>query len=60
MKYQFICSGATKISQKVQEKIINEFSKVEKLLYKSENFDCRIVVKFRNNRSKIKASSERK
>ena len=53
MKYQFICSGATKISQKVQEKIINEFSKVEKLLYKSENFDCRIVVKFRNNRSKV-------
>ena len=49
MKYQIVCNGQ-KLSQNVQEKMIAELSRLEKLLYKSEDFECRIVVKFRNDR----------
>ena len=52
MKYQIICTD-TKISPVVQQKIIEKLGKVEKLLFRSEEFDCRIVVKFRNNKSKV-------
>lgn len=52
MKYQIVCSGQ-KLSQTVQEKMIAELSRLEKLLFKSEDFECRIVVKFRNNKSKV-------
>lgn len=52
MKYQIICTE-TKLSPVVQKNIIDKLGKVEKLLYKSEEFDCRIVVKFRNNKSKV-------
>lgn len=52
MKYQIICTE-TKLSPVVQQNIINKLSKLEKLLYKSDEFDCRIVVKFRNNKSKV-------
>ena len=52
MKYQIVCNGQ-KLSQPVQEKMIAELSRLEKLLFKSEDFECRIVVKFRNNKSKV-------
>ena len=52
MKYQIVCNGQ-KLSQLVQENMIAELSRLEKLLFKSEDFECRIVVKFRNNRSKV-------
>lgn len=52
MKYQIICTEH-KLSPVVQQNIINRLAKVEKLLYRSEEFDCRIVVKFRNNKSKV-------
>ena len=52
MKYQIICTD-TKISPVVQQNIIAKLGKVEKLLYRSEEMDCRIVVKFRNNKSKV-------
>jgi putative sigma-54 modulation protein len=52
MKYQIVCNGQ-KLSQNVQEKMIAELSRLEKLLFKSEDFECRIVVKFRNDRSKV-------
>lgn len=55
MKYQIISNGP-KISQKVQDKMISELSKLEKLLYRSDDFDCRIVVKFRNNKSKVEVT----
>ena len=49
MKYQIICTE-TKLSPVVQKNIIDKLEKVEKMLYTSEEFDCRIVVKFRNNK----------
>ena len=52
MKYQIVCNGQ-KLSQSVQENMIAKLSRLEKLLFKSEDFECRIVVKFRNNRSKV-------
>ena len=52
MKYQIVCNGQ-KLSQSVQENMIAELSRLEKLLFKSEDFECRIVVKFRNNKSKV-------
>lgn len=52
MKYQIVCNGQ-KLSQVVQENMIAELSRLEKLLFKSEEFECRIVVKFRNNKSKV-------
>ena len=52
MKYQIVCKD-TKMSPVVQEDIINRISRLEKMLFKSEEFDCRIVVKFRNNKSKV-------
>ena len=52
MKYQIVCSRQ-KLSQNVQENMIAELSRLEKLLFKSEDFECRIVVKFRNNKSKV-------
>ena len=52
MKYQIICTD-TKLSPVVQQNIIERLGKVEKLLHKSDEFDCRIVVKFRNNKSKV-------
>lgn len=52
MKYQIVCNGQ-KLSQVVQENMIVELSRLEKLLFKSENFECRIVVKFKNNKSKV-------
>ena len=52
MRYQIVCNGQ-KLSQVVQENMIAELSRLEKLLFKSEDFECRIVVKFRNNRSKV-------
>ena len=52
MKYQIVCNGQ-KLSQTVQENMIAELSRLEKLLFKSEDFECRIVVKFRNNKSKV-------
>ena len=52
MKYQIVCNGQ-KLSQVVQENMIAELSRLEKLLFKSEDFECRIVVKFRNNKSKV-------
>ena len=52
MKYQIVCNGQ-KLCQNVQEKMIAELSRLEKLLFKSEDFECRIVVKFRNDRSKV-------
>lgn len=52
MKYQIICTD-TKLSPVVQKNIIERLGKVEKLLHRSEEFDCRIVVKFRNNKSKV-------
>ncbi len=51
MKYQII--SQEKLSPIVQQNIIGKLTKVEKLLYRSEEFDCRIVVKFRNNKSKV-------
>ena len=55
MRYQIVCNGQ-KLSQVVQENMIAELSRLEKLLFKSEDFECRIVVKFRNNRSKVEIS----
>ena len=52
MKDQIVCKD-TKMSPVVQEDIINRISRLEKMLFKSEEFDCRIVVKFRNNKSKV-------
>ena len=52
MKYHIVCNGQ-KLSQVVQENMIAELSRLEKLLFKSEDFECRIVVKFRNNKSKV-------
>ena len=52
MKYQIICTD-TKLSPVVQQNIIERLGKVEKLLHRSDEFDCRIVVKFRNNKSKV-------
>ena len=52
MRYQIVCNGQ-KLSQVVQENMIAELSRLEKLLFKSEDFECRIVVKFRNNKSKV-------
>ena len=52
MKYQIVCNGQ-KLSQLVQDNMIAELSRLEKLLFKSEDFECRIVVKFRNNKSKV-------
>ena len=52
MRYQIVCNGQ-KISQTVQDKMTKQLSKLEKLLYRSEDFECRIVVKFRNNKSKV-------
>lgn len=52
MKYQIICKD-TKISQVVQQNILERMEKVERLLTRSDDFDCRIVIKFRNNRSKV-------
>ena len=52
MKYQIVCNGQ-KLSQVVQENMVAELSRLEKLLFKSEEFECRIVVKFRNNKSKV-------
>lgn len=52
MKYQIVCNGQ-KLSHVVQENMIAELSRLEKLLFKSEDFECRIVVKFRNNKSKV-------
>ena len=52
MKYQIVCNGQ-KLSQSVQENMIAKLSRLEKLLFKSEDFECRIVVKFRNNKSKV-------
>ena len=51
MKYQIVCGQ--KLSQNVQDNMIAELSRLEKLLFKSEDFECRIVVKFRNNKSKV-------
>lgn len=55
MNYQIVCNGQ-KLSQKVQDSIIAELSRLEKLLYKSEDFDCRVVVKFRNGKSKVEVT----
>lgn len=52
MKYQIVCKD-TKMSPVVQEDIINRISRLEKMLFKSDEFDCRVVVKFRNNKSKV-------
>ena len=55
MNYQIVCNGQ-KLSQTVQDSIIAELSRLEKLLYKSDDFDCRIVVKFRNGKSKVEVT----
>ena len=39
MKYQIVCNG-TKLSASVQQNVIDEISKIEKLLFKSEDFEC--------------------
>ena len=52
MKYQIVCNGQ-KLSQNVQENMVAELSRLEKLLFKSEEFECRVVVKFKNNKSKV-------
>lgn len=52
MKYQIMCNNA-KISENNQEAIKAKLEKIEKLLHKSEEMECRIVVKFRNNKSKV-------
>lgn len=52
MKYQIVSNGQ-KLSQSVQDNIVKELSRLEKLLFKSENFECRIVVKFKNDKSKV-------
>lgn len=52
MKYQIVCN-TQKISQTIQDKIIKELSRLERLLFKSDEFECRVVVKFRNNKSKV-------
>ena len=48
MKYQIICKE-TKISQVVQQNILERMEKVERLLFRSDDLDCRIVIKFRDN-----------
>jgi len=55
MKYQIVCT-AQKLSQPVSEAIIEELSRLEKYLYKSEDFDCRIVVRFKNGKSKVEVT----
>jgi len=55
MRYQIVCNGQ-KLSQNVQDSIIAELSRLEKLLYKSDEFDCRVVVKFRNGDSKVEVT----
>ncbi|MCI5746079.1 MAG: HPF/RaiA family ribosome-associated protein [Erysipelotrichaceae bacterium] len=55
MKYQIVCNG-TKLSASVQQNVIDEISKIEKLLFKSEDFECRIVVKFKDNKSKVEVT----
>ena len=52
MKYQIICKD-TKISQVVQQNMLERMEKVERLLKRSDDLDCRIVVKFKNNKSKV-------
>ena len=51
MKYQIV-SKDSKLSDATQEKIIARVSKLERLLKRSEDFDCRIVIKFRGGKSK--------
>lgn len=55
MNYQIVCNGQ-KLSQLVQDNIVKELSRLEKLLYKSDDFECRVVVKFRNNKSKVEVT----
>ena len=55
MKYQIVCKD-TKISPVVQEDIIKRLSRLEKMLFKSDEFECRVVVKFRNNKSKVEVT----
>ena len=55
MKYQIVCNGQ-KLSQNAQDEIIEELSRLEKLLFKSEEFECRVVVKFRNGKSKVEVT----
>lgn len=52
MKYQIVSNGK-KISPAVQERVVSKLSRLEKLLFKSEELECRIVVKFRGERAKI-------
>ena len=52
MKYQIICKE-TKLSQAAQQNMLERMEKIERLLFKNDDLDCRIVVKFRNNRSKV-------
>ena len=55
MKYQIVCNGQ-KLSQSAQEEVIFELSRLEKLLFKSDEFECRVVVKFRNGKAKVEVT----
>ncbi len=55
MKYQIVSNG-TKISEETQNALIKSVSKIEKSLRNSQQFDCRIVVKFRNGKSKVEVT----
>lgn len=55
MKYQFVSNGK-KVSPTVQEKVIAKLSRLEKLLFKNDELECRIVVKFRGDRAKIEVT----
>lgn len=55
MKYQIVCKN-TKISSTVQEKIIGILKSLEKLLNKSEDFECRVVILFKDKKSKVEVS----
>lgn len=52
MKYQVVKNGI-RIASSVEEKLIKKLSKLEKMLTKSEELDCRIVVKPHGEKIKV-------
>lgn len=52
MKYQVVTNGY-RVSPKEEEKIISKISRLEKMLYKSDELDCRVVIKSHGPKVKV-------
>jgi len=52
MKYTVVKNGV-RLSKQVEESVIAKLSRLEKILYKSEELECRVVVKSHGVKEKV-------